>query len=490
MHLSFCVSTPLCGVYRFEFLGAGFERSQMGQFAGGTGFARLAYSSKIGVFFNAERKFFVVLSLLTILIIAVSAPLYGRTIESNKSLISVTSKADGLIASPESGWPQWRGPRRDGISNEKDLLQSWPVGGPKLIWKIDGLGTGWSCPIIVDKRIYITGDVGDDLVIFALDYNGEVRWKAGNGRSWKNPYPGARACCVFCEGRLYNMNAHGRVTCLDAGSGRQLWAVNILDRFDAKNITWALSENLLVDGRNLIVTPGGKKALMAALDKRTGRTVWTTEPLGDDRTSHCSPILFRYAGRRLITNCSSAHGFGVDADTGKLLWLVPLKNSFGVNVSTPVYGSGNVYYVTPYAEMGRAYRLVTDGQTITAEHIWTSRLDTVTGGAVLVDGTLYSAGYRESKWWFGTDWQTGRTKYELKDFTTGAAIYADGRLYCLDEKGYVGLLKPGPDSLEVVGRFTLVTGNVRDAWAHPVLLDGRLYLRYHNTLFCYDVKRR
>jgi outer membrane protein assembly factor BamB len=405
-------------------------------------------------------------------------------------LTVASSPADGLIASPEPDWPQWRGPRRDGISDEKDLLSSWPEGGPKLLWKIDGIGTGWSCPIIVGKRIYITGDVGTDLVIFALNRNGEVQWKVKNGRYWKNPYPGARACCVFSEGRLYNMNAHGRVVCLDAASGQEHWAMNILERFNAKNITWALSECLLVDGRNLIVTPGGKKALMTALDKQSGRTVWITEPLGNDRTSHSSPILFRHAGRRLITSCSSAHGFGVDADTGELLWTVPLKNPHGVNTSTPVYGSGIVYYVTPYAEMGRAYRLVTDGQAITAEYIWTSVLDTVTGGAVLVNGTLYSAGYRESKWWFGTDWQTGGTKYELKDFTTGAAIYADGRLYCLDEKGTAGLLKPGPTSLEIVGRFALVTGNVRDAWTHPVLHDGRLYLRYHDTLFCYDVKQR
>jgi outer membrane protein assembly factor BamB len=286
------------------------------------------------------------------------------------------------------------------------------------------------------------------------------------------------------------MNAHGRIVCLDAASGQELWAVDILERFEAKNITWALSECLLVDGRNLIVTPGGKKALMAALDKLTGRTVWTTEPLGDDLASHSSPILFRYAGRRLITSCSSAHGFGVDADTGKLLWTVPLKNPHGVNVSTPVYGSGSVYYVTPYAEMGRAYRLVADGQAVTAEHIWMSPLDTVTGGAVLVDGILYSAGYRESKWWFGIDWQTGGTKCELKDFTTGSAIYADGRLYCLDESGSAGLLKPGPNGLEVIGRFTLVAEKVRDAWTHPVLHDGRLYLRYHDTLFCYDVRQR
>jgi outer membrane protein assembly factor BamB len=451
-----------------------------------------------------KEKIFVVLSLLSVLIIIADTTSYGGTIEPNRPLTMSSSSADGpctalvqggLIASPEPDWPQWRGPRRDGISDEKGLLQSWPDGGPKLVWKIDGMGKGWSSPIIVGKRIYITGDVGDDLVIFALDLSGKVQWKVKNGRAWKGPYAGARACCVFSEGRLYNMNAYGRVACLDAESGQELWAVNILDRFDGRNITWALSECLLVDGRNLIVTPGGKKALMAALDKQTSRTIWATEPLGDDCTSHCSPILFRYAGRRLISSCSSAHGFGVDADTGKLLWTVPLRNPDGVNVSTPVYGSGCVYYVTPYAELGRAYRLVANGQSFIAEHLWTCPLDTVTGGAVLVgsatgNSTLFAAGYRDSKWWFGIDWQTGRTKYELKDFTTGSAIYADGRLYCLDEQGKVGLLKPDPDGLHVVGRFALVDKKVHDAWTHPVLLDGRLYLRYHDTLFCYDVKQR
>jgi len=396
--------------------------------------------------------------------------------------------ADGLIASEEQGWPQWRGRRRDGISDEEGLLSTWPASGPKLLWKVEGLGTGWSSPIVVGERLYITGDVGDDLVVFAFDRGGTEQWRAKNGKAWKGPYPGARACCAFSEGRLYHLNAHGRLACLDAGSGKELWAVDILERFSARNITWALSECLLVDGARVIVTPGGKQALMAALDKRNGQTVWTTEPLGEDRTSHCSPILFRYAGRRVITNCSSAHGFGVDADTGKLLWTVPLKNPHGVNVATPVYGSGRVFYVTPYAELGRLYRLSADGHGIAAEHLWTSPLDTVTGGAVLVDGTLFAAGYKKSKWWFGVDWQTGQTKYELTDLTTGATIYADGRLYCLDESGTVALLKPDSSSMDIVSRFRLLTDRVRDAWAHPVLHDGRLYLRYHDTLWCYDVK--
>lgn len=401
-----------------------------------------------------------------------------------------TRRGDGLIASPEPGWPQWRGPRRDGVSDEKNLLSQWPPEGPKLLWRIDGLGTGWSSPIITDGRLYITGDVDDDLVVFAFDLDGKPLWRASNGAAWKGSYPGARACCTYSQGRIYHMNAHGRVACLDAATGREVWAQNVVERFGGRNITWAVSECLLVDGDRLIVTPGGTGALMAALDKRTGRTIWTTKPLADDCVSHASPILFRYAGRRTIANCSSAHGFGVDADTGELLWTVPLRNPHGVNVSTPVYDSGRVFFVTPYAEMGRQYRLQHEGGAISPQHVWTSPVDTVTGGAVLADGTLYAAGYRDCKWWLAIDWRDGRTKCELKELTTGAAIYADGRLYCLDQRGTAALVKPDAGRLEIVSRFPLVPDRVNDAWTHPVLLDGRLYLRYHDSLWCYDVRRQ
>ena len=262
-----------------------------------------------------------------------------------------------LIASPEPDWAQWRGPYRDGISDETGLLGEWPEGGPKLLWQIDDLGKGWSSPIIVGETLYITGDVEGDLVVYAFGLDGTLKWKTTNGRWWRTPYGGARACVAYSEGRLYHMNAHGRVACLDAKDGQEIWAVNVLDRFKGKNIRWAVSECLLVDGPRVIVTPGGKQALMAALDKRTGETVWTTPPLADDIVSHCSPILFRDNGRRQIVNCSSAHGFGVDADTGELLWSVPVTNRYATNVSTPVYGSGRVFFMTPYDSLGRQYKL-------------------------------------------------------------------------------------------------------------------------------------
>ncbi len=417
----------------------------------------------------------------------IAATLFATCLITQAATMAIA--ADGLIAASEPDWPQWRGARRDGISTEVGLLQSWPTDGPRRVWKIDDLGTGWSSPIVVGDRLYITGDIADDLVIFALDLSGQTVWRTTNGRAWKGSYPGARACCCYSEGRLYHLNAHGRLVCLDAGQGDEIWSMNICDRFDAKNITWALSENLLVDRSHVIVTPGGKRGLMAALDKTSGRVAWITPPLQNDLTSYCSPILFQFGGRRVIANCSSAHGFAVDADTGELLWTVPLKNPHKVNVSTPIYHDGLIFFVTPYAEEGRQYRLRANGDTVRAIETWQCPLDTVTGSGIVVDNMLFAAGYRKNKWWMGIDWQTGATRCQLKDFTTGSAIYADGRIYCLDERGAVGLLVPGRDKLGIAGKFQLVQKRVSDAWAHPVLLEGRLYLRYHDSLFCYDVSR-
>ena len=139
--------------------------------------------------------------------------------------------------------------------------------------------------------------------------------------------------------------------------------------------------------------------------------------------------------------------------------------------------------------LGRQYRLVPDGAGVKAELTWTSPIDAVTGCAVLVDGTLYAAGYHATKFWHAIDWDTGETEHELKDFTTGAVFYADGRLYVMDLRGAVGLIEPTGEGLQVRGRFQLVEKRVQDAFAHPVVFQGRLYLRYHDTLYCYDVKQ-
>jgi outer membrane protein assembly factor BamB len=361
----------------------------------------------------------------------------------------------------------------------------------------------------VGQRIYLTGDADDQLHIFALDREGRRVWQTQNGRAWKQPYPGARASCTYSEGRLYHLNAHGRLVCLDADTGAELWTVNILERFDGKVIHWGLSENVLVDGPRVIVTPGGRKGVMAALDKKTGETVWTSEPVwlvdaddpahqrvtdpyGEaDGTSYASPILFKLGERRMLVNCSLRHVFGVDANTGRLLWSRPLPTRYQVIAATPVLVGDAVFVTAPHGEGGKLHRLRLDGDRVRVEEVWRTELDACQGGVVHHDGALYGALYQKRKEWVSLDARTGGVRAQFKeDLAKGAALYADGRLYCLSEEGEVALLKPGPDKLEAVGRFRLVPDRKSDVWTHPVILDGRLYLRYQETLYCYDVQAR
>jgi outer membrane protein assembly factor BamB len=414
--------------------------------------------------------------------------------------------AADLVTSPEEGWPQWRGPRRDGISHETGLLPRWPEGGPTPLWKTSGMGHGYSSPIITGGRIFLTGDLEEKVRIFALDLEGKLLWQAANGPDWKRPYPGARATLTYSEGRLYHLNAHGRLACFDAATGKEEWSLELFEEFGGRNITWALSECLLVDGQKLIVTPGGTQAVMAALDKKTGKTIWTAGPLrlgpadhpehqrlpspaGEvDNASYASPILFTLGGRRHIVSCSLRHVFGVDAETGELLWTRPLPTRYGVIAATPVLVGNAVFVTAPHGKGGHLYRLHDDGDRVQVETLWNTTLDTCQGGVIHMDGALYGSFY-DQRGWGSVDAGTGKMRYQTDALAMGSAIFAEGLLYCLSQEGEMALLKPTADGFEFMGRFPLVTRRVTDAWAHPVILDGRLYLRYHDTLYCFDIRR-
>jgi len=444
-----------------------------------------------------------------------------------------------LVASKEPGWPQWRGPRRDGICDETGLLQSWPDGGPKLLWTASGLAKGYSSPIIARGTLYITGDAGDELRIFALDLDGKLKWTGKNGASWKRSYPGARASCAYddggcppnggqlgslpaagklhplaASGRIFHMNAHGRVACLDAATGQEVWAVDTLERFQGKTIFWGLSECLLVDGPRVIVVPGGRKALVAALDKKTGETVWASEPLPFERAErfgggslpspvrefdsagYASPILFELGGRRHIVGYASRHAFGADADTGKLLWTFPMPTTWEVLASMPALYKDAVFVTGPDGRGGKLLRVhverepvAGDGRGVRVEEVWTSEMDTCHGSVVFVGDRLYGSWYRHFNGLGCVDAETGKTLYKTNALVKGSILYADGRLYYLSERGVMALLKPTAAGFEFAGRFSLTDGRRSDVWAHPVIFDGRLYLRYHDDLRCYDIKR-
>ena len=406
--------------------------------------------------------------------------------------------APKLIASTEADWPQWRGPRRDAISGERGLLDSWPTGGPKLLWKTEGMGKGWCSPIITGGTLYIVGDVGSELKIFALGLDGKVKWQVANGKAWKKAYPGGRAACCYSEGKIYHMNGHGRVVCLDAETGKTNWSVNVLERFDAKLQTFGMSECLLVDGKNLIVIPGAAKALVAALDKTSGKTVWTgaARPESTETAGYDSPILVNWRGRRIIFASSSFRTFAADAETGKVLWTDGLALTKYAGSTIPVFCDDDLVFVTNAsfnAESTSMLRVSKAGDK--AKKIWTIPLRTVCGSSVYVDGSIYVAGGkgRGDKGMLGffrIDAKTGKVKAKLPGPLDASMVHADGKLFVQSATGKVLLLKPADEGFKTLGSFDLlrIRSKKKDAWAHPVILDGRLYLRYHDTLFCYDVK--
>lgn len=409
---------------------------------------------------------------------------------------------------PESWWPQFRGPTRDGIAPGRNLLPGWPEGGPPLVWSVSGIGRGWSSPIVVGNRFYVTGDRGNDLWIQAFDLAGRRVWQKRNGRAWTGPYPGARASCTYADGRLFHLNAHGRLVCLDATNGREQWAVNILDRFGGEVIRWGLSECVLVDQGRVIVTPGGRNALMAALDVSTGKAVWTTPPLmflrtrdvggrkvdpprrAADRAGYASPVVVRVGSRRFYAGVSGRHVFLVDAADGALVWKQYVPVHWEVIGSMPVVvGPGRVLFAAP--DVGAWCVQVRENHGVVAvEERWRTKVDNCHGGFVLLNDQLYGAGYRLSRGWFCLDTKTGAVRYRSREFAKGSAIAADGRLYVLAENGVVALLTPGEEGFTVRGTFRLGGGRGSDVWAHPVLADRRLYLRRHGRLWCFEVRKR
>jgi len=398
---------------------------------------------------------------------------------------------DGLVASLEAGWPQWRGPRRDAVSRETGLLQTWPEGGPRLLWTADGLGRGWAQPIVTGGRIYLAGDADGRCEIVCLDLAGKQVWRTASGRAWTRSHKGARAACCFAGGRIYHMNGHGRLACLDAATGEEVWAQNVLERFGGWPLTWGISECVLVDDGKVYATPGGREAFMVALDAKTGRVTWTSPPLEDpkvQRTSYASPILLRLGGRKVLVTLALRALVCIDAESGERYDTFLKRTKYDAACATPVYHGGGVFHTLPTKSGCVFLDLAAGGDGVRFEKAWEGAMDSCSGSAVAVDGHVYGSGW-DATGWMCYDVADGTPKWEDKTIAVGSAVYADGRLICLGQKGTVALVRPTPERFDVVSRFRLTEGDYRDAWTHPVVLDGRLYLRYHDRLWCYDVRK-
>lgn len=390
-------------------------------------------------------------------------------------------------------WPQFHGPRRDNRSVETGLLKRWPEGGPKLVWKAQGLGQGFSTVAIADGIIYTAGNIDKDTVITAMDMSGKEIWKRKNGPAYTRSHPGTRSTPTIVEGKLYNMNGDGDLICLHARTGSTIWALDVMEKFQGRMISWGISESPLVDGDNVICCPGGKEVSMAALDKDTGDTRWTCTEAGD-KPSYTSPMIVDYQGLRQIVTVMYDSAIGVAAETGKLLWQYPHKVRFGANCDMPIYHDGHVFLFGTWGRGATMLKLNVEGDDCSVEEVWrTTELDNEHGGVMIVDGYIYgqSDGDHKRRHLACLEMKTGKTMWtarELHGERSASLTFAEGMLYVVSDLGEVGLVRPNPKRLEIVSQFELPKGGKGEVYAHPVIFGGCLYIRHGQFLYVYDVR--
>jgi outer membrane protein assembly factor BamB len=407
---------------------------------------------------------------------------------------TVGSHSSGLQRAPDrevpassvDDWPQWQGPARNGLSRETGLLQRWPASGPSLVWSVSTLGNGYGSVAVKGDLIFVQGAKSRESVIHVLRRSdGKGVWSKALGSSGTNDRgPGPRGTPTVDGDRVYVLTEQGALACLKTEDGTAVWQRNILADFSGRQIPWLISESPLIDGNNVIVTPGGPRAGIVALDKMTGKTVWTSQQLSDE-AGYASPIVADVQGVRVIMTLTSSAGVGVRASDGKLMWRYPQVANNTANVATPIFYDNKVFYTSNYGTGAALLALTAKNGEVTAQQIYFTRdMQNHHGGVVLVDGYLY--GFNNAILTC-LEFTTGKTMWRSRSVGKGSLTYADHNLYIQSEDNVVGLANAAPGGYEERGRFRIDDQGL-PSWAHPVVSGGRLYIRNQTKLAAYDVR--
>ncbi len=388
-------------------------------------------------------------------------------------------------------WPQWRGADRADHSPDTGLLKTWPDGGPKRVWMNTDVGLGYSGYAIVGGRLYTLGLRDGTEYLIAVDTKtGAEVWSTKVGDRLENRWgDGPRTTPSVDGDRIYALGGLGELVCARLSDGKELWSVSMTEDLGGKLPGWGYTESVLVDGDLVVCTPGGANGTLAALDKMTSELRWQTKGITAD-AHYSSPIVFEHDGKRQYAKLIEKQAFGVDAKTGDVLWTTDWPAGRTAVIPTPIYEDGLFYITSDYGAGSKQIRL--DG-TAEPEDVWSNKvMKNHHGGVIKVGDYLY--GYSGGPGWVCQDWKTGEEIWANESLGKGAIHYADGMLYCLDEnKGTVVLIEATPKGWNEKGRFTLDPQTKQRSsqgkiWTHPVVVDGKLYLRDQELLYCYDVE--
>jgi outer membrane protein assembly factor BamB len=384
-------------------------------------------------------------------------------------------------------WPQWQGPDRTRVSNETGLLKQWPASGPPVVWTATGLGSGYGSMAVAGDRVFVQSARGRNSIVIALNRaDGKEVWSKALGASQTDDRgPGPRGTPTVDGDRLYVLSENGDLACLRT-DGTVVWQRNILRDFRGRQLQWLISESPLVDGPHVIVSPGGPGAGMVKLDKMTGQTVWTAKDLSDP-AGYSSIIAADVQGVRTYMTFTAAAGVGVRASDGRLMFRYPNAANGVANVATPIFSNNRVFFSSAYGTGGGLLDLTAqNGEVKAKEAYFTRNMKNHHGGIVLVDGYLY--GFNDAILTC-LEFSTGKKMWRDRSVGKGSVTFADGHLYIQSENNSVGLVEATPSGYREQGRFRIPDKGL-PSWAHPVVSDGRLYVRNQDMILVYDIKAR
>ena len=402
------------------------------------------------------------------------------------SLLLANTGIGTPLAQPD--WPQWHGPDRTAISAETGLIKTWPAAGPPVLWSISDLGEGYGSVAIKGDRIFVQGVKGGQSSVFSLNRaDGKTLWVTPLGtRLGQDRGPGPRGTPTVETDRLYALTESGELACLKTTDGSIVWRRNILKDFGGRNPQWLISESPLIDGNQLIVTPGGEGACIVSLDKATGKTIWTTKELSDG-AGYSSCVAADVGGVRTIIGFTARAGVGVRASDGKLMWHYEKVANRTANIATPVVHDNKVFYTSNYGTGCALLGLKAQDGEVKAEEIYVNKeMINHHGGVILINGYVY--GFNNAIL-SCIEFATGKTVWRDRSVGKGTLTYADGLLYLLSENNVVGLAEASPAGYKEIARFQIADQGW-PSWAHPVVCGGRFYIRNQGTLACYDIKAR
>ncbi|HPG37870.1 MAG TPA: PQQ-binding-like beta-propeller repeat protein [bacterium] len=378
---------------------------------------------------------------------------------------------------------QWRGPNRDGVYPEKNLLKSWPTAGPTLLWEATGLGQGHSSVAVTADKVFVTGMLDKTGYLFAYNTSGKLLWKKAYGAEWTGDYPGARTTPAIVGKNLYIISAYGVVSCFDITTGNLVWSVDAVKTNNGKVIQWGIAESPLIDGNRVFVTTGGSNAGLVALDRMTGKLIWKSTNYSEP-SAYCSPVIVTHNNIHLLLTMTQKSIVCLNADNGEFYWSFPHVTDWDINPNTPYYKNGNIFCASGYGTGSVMLKLAANGKSVT--EVWRNKtLDPKTGAFVVVGGYIYGSGDKK-RHWQALKWEDGVSQYQSRELGNGNVIYADGMLYCYSEKGEMALVKADPTSFKVVSVFPITKGTDQH-WAHTVIRDGKLYVRHGDTLLVYSI---